>query len=92
VAHAAANSIWWVGWGVYPDHRRRRLLTAEGPLDLNAPCASTEASDKFSAKYGQSAGVVIFDGVFVPHDRMRPTVCNFPCDTVTESAIGALRA
>ena len=33
------------------------------------PRASTEASDKFSAKYGQSVGVVIFDDVFVPHDR-----------------------
>jgi 4-hydroxybutyryl-CoA dehydratase/vinylacetyl-CoA-Delta-isomerase len=29
-----------------------------------------EASAKFSAKYGQSVGVVIFDDVFVPHDRI----------------------
>src|SRR6201991_1710833 len=29
-----------------------------------------EESAKFSAKYGQSVGVVIFDDVFVPHDRV----------------------
>src|ERR1700730_13966246 len=29
-----------------------------------------EAAAKFSAKYGQSVGVVIFDDVFVPHDRV----------------------
>ncbi|OKO68096.1 4-hydroxyphenylacetate 3-hydroxylase N-terminal domain-containing protein [Bradyrhizobium sp. NAS96.2] len=29
-----------------------------------------DASAKFSAKYGQSVGVVIFDDVFVPHDRV----------------------
>ncbi|TWB87490.1 4-hydroxybutyryl-CoA dehydratase/vinylacetyl-CoA-Delta-isomerase [Bradyrhizobium macuxiense] len=29
-----------------------------------------EASAKFSAKYGQSVGVVMFDDVFVPHDRV----------------------
>jgi 4-hydroxybutyryl-CoA dehydratase/vinylacetyl-CoA-Delta-isomerase len=29
-----------------------------------------EASAKFSAKYGQSVGAVIFDDVFVPHDRV----------------------
>jgi len=29
-----------------------------------------EAAAKFSARYGQSTGVVIFDDVFVPHDRM----------------------
>ncbi|MGB7914733.1 MAG: 4-hydroxyphenylacetate 3-hydroxylase N-terminal domain-containing protein [Rhodomicrobium sp.] len=29
-----------------------------------------EASAKFSAKYGQSVGVVIFDDVFVPHNRV----------------------
>ena len=29
-----------------------------------------EAAAKFSAKYGQSVGVVIFDNVFVPHDRV----------------------
>ncbi|WFU66764.1 MULTISPECIES: hypothetical protein [Bradyrhizobium] len=28
-----------------------------------------EASAKFSAKYGQSVGVVIFDDVFVPQPR-----------------------
>jgi hypothetical protein len=44
-------------------------LTAEGLLDLNMPRAGTEACDKFSAKYGLLVGVVIFDDVFVPHDR-----------------------
>jgi len=29
-----------------------------------------EAAAKFSAKYGQSTGVVIFDNVFVPHERV----------------------
>jgi 4-hydroxybutyryl-CoA dehydratase / vinylacetyl-CoA-Delta-isomerase len=29
-----------------------------------------EAAAKFSNKYGQSTGVVIFDDVFVPHDRV----------------------
>jgi 4-hydroxybutyryl-CoA dehydratase / vinylacetyl-CoA-Delta-isomerase len=29
-----------------------------------------EAAAKFSAKYGQSVGVVMFDDVFVPHDRV----------------------
>jgi 4-hydroxybutyryl-CoA dehydratase / vinylacetyl-CoA-Delta-isomerase len=29
-----------------------------------------EAAAKFSGKYGQSTGVVIFDDVFVPHDRV----------------------
>ncbi|MCC8978254.1 4-hydroxyphenylacetate 3-hydroxylase family protein [Bradyrhizobium acaciae] len=29
-----------------------------------------DAAAKFSAKYGQSVGVVIFDDVFVPHDRV----------------------
>ena len=29
-----------------------------------------EAAAKFSAKYGQSTGVVVFDDVFVPHDRV----------------------
>ncbi|WP_233384957.1 4-hydroxyphenylacetate 3-hydroxylase family protein [Methylobacterium sp. C25] len=29
-----------------------------------------EAAAKFSGKYGQSTGVVIFDDVFVPHDRI----------------------
>jgi 4-hydroxybutyryl-CoA dehydratase / vinylacetyl-CoA-Delta-isomerase len=29
-----------------------------------------EAAAKFSARYGQSTGVVIFDDVFVPHDRV----------------------
>lgn len=29
-----------------------------------------ENAAKFSAKYGQSTGVVIFDDVFVPHDRV----------------------
>jgi hypothetical protein len=69
MGRAAATSIWWVGWGMHSDRWRRRLLTAEDLLDLNMPRASTEASDKFSAKYGQSVGVVIFDDVFVPHDR-----------------------
>jgi 4-hydroxybutyryl-CoA dehydratase/vinylacetyl-CoA-Delta-isomerase len=29
-----------------------------------------ESAAKFSAKYGQSVGVVMFDDVFVPHDRV----------------------
>ncbi len=29
-----------------------------------------EAAAKFSAKYGQSTGVVLFDRVFVPHDKV----------------------
>jgi 4-hydroxybutyryl-CoA dehydratase/vinylacetyl-CoA-Delta-isomerase len=29
-----------------------------------------EAAAKFSGKYGQSTGVVLFDDVFVPHDRV----------------------
>jgi 4-hydroxybutyryl-CoA dehydratase/vinylacetyl-CoA-Delta-isomerase len=29
-----------------------------------------EAAAKFSAKYGQSTGVVVFEDVFVPHDRV----------------------
>ncbi|HEX7007829.1 MAG TPA: 4-hydroxyphenylacetate 3-hydroxylase N-terminal domain-containing protein [Alphaproteobacteria bacterium] len=29
-----------------------------------------EAAAKFSARYGQSTGVVVFDDVFVPHDRV----------------------
>ena len=29
-----------------------------------------EAAAKFSGKYGQSVGVVVFDNVFVPHDRV----------------------
>ena len=29
-----------------------------------------EAAAKFSAKYGQSVGVVLFDDVFVPHERV----------------------
>jgi 4-hydroxybutyryl-CoA dehydratase / vinylacetyl-CoA-Delta-isomerase len=29
-----------------------------------------EAAAKFSAKYGQSVGVVMFDNVFVPHERV----------------------
>jgi len=29
-----------------------------------------ESAAKFSAKYGQSTGVVLFDDVFVPHDRV----------------------
>jgi len=88
-ARAAATIIWCVGWGMYPDRWRRRLLTAEGLLDLNMPRASTEASDKFSAKYGQSVGVVIFDDVFVPHDRASRRV-ELPYDTATESTIGGL--
>lgn len=34
------------------------------------PAWSGDAYAKFSAKYGQSVGVVIFDDVFVPHDRV----------------------
>ncbi len=44
---------------------------AEGITIVARPAGRPgEASAKFSAKYGQSVGVVIFDDVFVPHDRV----------------------
>lgn len=50
--------------------------------------AGSEASDKFSARYGLSVGVVIFNDVFVT--RYRASACNLPCETATESAIGLI--
>ena len=44
---------------------------AEGVTIVARPAGRPgEAAAKFSAKYGQSTGVVIFDDVFVPHDRV----------------------
>jgi 4-hydroxybutyryl-CoA dehydratase/vinylacetyl-CoA-Delta-isomerase len=44
---------------------------AEGVTIVARPAGRPgENAAKFSAKYGQSTGVVIFDNVFVPHDRV----------------------
>jgi len=44
---------------------------AEGVTIVARPAGRPgESAAKFSAKYGQSTGVVIFDNVFVPHDRV----------------------
>ncbi len=44
---------------------------AEGVTIVARPAGRPgEAAAKFSAKYGQSVGVVMFDDVFVPHDRV----------------------
>ena len=44
---------------------------AEGVTIVARPAGRPgENAAKFSAKYGQSVGVVIFDDVFVPHDRV----------------------
>jgi 4-hydroxybutyryl-CoA dehydratase/vinylacetyl-CoA-Delta-isomerase len=44
---------------------------AEGVTIVARPAGRPgENAAKFSAKYGQSTGVVIFDDVFVPHDRV----------------------
>ena len=56
-------------------HSNRRLPAAvwigTGVTIIARPAGRPgEASAKFSAKYGQSVGVVIFDDVFVPHDRI----------------------
>ncbi len=46
-------------------------VDAEGVTIVARPAGRPgEAAAKFSAKYGQSTGVVIFDDVFVPHDRL----------------------
>jgi 4-hydroxybutyryl-CoA dehydratase/vinylacetyl-CoA-Delta-isomerase len=46
-------------------------VDAEGVTIVAKPAGRPgEASAKFSAKYGQSVGVVIFDDVFVPHERV----------------------
>jgi len=46
-------------------------VDAEGVTIVSRPAGRPgEAAAKFSAKYGQSTGVVIFDDVFVPHDRV----------------------
>jgi 4-hydroxybutyryl-CoA dehydratase/vinylacetyl-CoA-Delta-isomerase len=46
-------------------------VDAEGVTIIARPAGRPgEAAAKFSAKYGQSTGVVIFDDVFVPHDRV----------------------
>lgn len=44
---------------------------AEGVTIIARPAGRPgEAAAKFSAKYGQSVGVVVFDDVFVPHERV----------------------
>lgn len=44
---------------------------AEGVTIVARPAGRPgENAAKFSARYGQSTGVVIFDNVFVPHDRV----------------------
>ena len=46
-------------------------VDAEGVTIVARPAGRPgEAAAKFSAKYGQSVGVVIFDDVFVPHERV----------------------
>jgi 4-hydroxybutyryl-CoA dehydratase / vinylacetyl-CoA-Delta-isomerase len=46
-------------------------VDAEGVTIVSRPAGRPgEAAAKFSAKYGQSTGVVIFDDVFVPHERV----------------------
>ena len=46
-------------------------VDAEGVTIVAKPAGRPgEAAAKFSARYGQSTGVVIFDDVFVPHDRV----------------------
>lgn len=46
-------------------------VDAEGVTIVARPAGRPgEAAAKFSAKYGQSTGVVMFDDVFVPHDRV----------------------
>jgi hypothetical protein len=48
----------------YPSVRRASSLS-QGWRDVPG-----EPAAKFSAKYGQSTGVVIFDDVLVPHERV----------------------
>jgi 4-hydroxybutyryl-CoA dehydratase / vinylacetyl-CoA-Delta-isomerase len=46
-------------------------VDAEGVTIVAKPAGRPgEAAAKFSAKYGQSVGVVMFDDVFVPHERV----------------------
>ena len=46
-------------------------VDAEGVTILAKPAGRPgEAAAKFSAKYGQSVGVVMFEDVFVPHERV----------------------
>ncbi|MDQ0314465.1 4-hydroxyphenylacetate 3-hydroxylase family protein [Amorphus orientalis] len=46
-------------------------IDADGVTIVARPAGRPgEAAAKFSARYGQSTGVVIFDDVFVPHDRV----------------------
>ena len=46
-------------------------VDAEGVTIVARPAGRPgEAAAKFSAKYGQSVGVVVFDDVLVPHDRV----------------------
>lgn len=46
-------------------------VDAEGVTIVSRPAGRPgEAAARFSARYGQSTGVVIFDNVFVPHDRV----------------------
>src|SRR5215212_2617614 len=46
-------------------------VDAEGVTIVAKPAGRPgEAAAKFSGKYGQSVGVVIFDDVFVPHERV----------------------
>jgi 4-hydroxybutyryl-CoA dehydratase/vinylacetyl-CoA-Delta-isomerase len=46
-------------------------VDSEGVTIIARPAGRPgEAAAKFSARYGQSTGVVIFDDVFVPHERV----------------------
>lgn len=46
-------------------------IDADGVTVVARPAGRPgEAAAKFSAKYGQSVGVVMFDNVFVPHDQV----------------------
>lgn len=46
-------------------------VDAEGVTIIAKPAGRPgEAAAKFSGKYGQSTGVVVFEDVFVPHDRV----------------------
>ncbi len=46
-------------------------VDAEGVTIVARPAGRPgEAAARFSAKYGQSTGVVLFDDVFVPHERV----------------------
>ncbi len=46
-------------------------VDAEGITIVSRPAGRPgEAAAKFSARYGQSTGVVLFDNVFVPHEKV----------------------